>query len=47
MKNIAGAIIVVGLATVSAYLYVKTKGKAGEGWGFLAFIVLMFWDWTI
>jgi len=37
-KLIVTAALAVGMAGVSAYLHVRTKGEYGEGWGFLAFI---------
>lgn len=40
MREIAHAIIIVGLATVSAYLHISTEGETGYGWAILAFIVL-------
>lgn len=42
IKLITKAFTVVGLAAVSAWTHVKTKGAAGEGWGLLAIIVLIF-----
>jgi hypothetical protein len=42
MNVIAKAILVVGLAAVSIYGYVKTNGEAGGGWGLLAILVLLF-----
>ena len=41
MTDIAKAIAVVGLAGVSAYLHVKTKGESGGGWAVLAFLILI------
>lgn len=41
MDPIAKAIIVVGLAAVSAYTHVKTDGWYGEGWGVLAVVALI------
>jgi hypothetical protein len=46
MRNIAGAIIIVGLAFVSAFAYVNTAGKCGEGWGCISFLTLIFWKWS-
>jgi len=40
VKDIAKAIIVVGLAGVSAWLQIK--GKDGAGWAFLSVLVLIF-----
>lgn len=41
MDQIAKAIIVVGLASVSAYLHIKSNGVDGFGWAVLAFLVLV------
>lgn len=45
MKNIAGAILIVGLAAVSVYAYIKSGAKIGAGWGFLAGLTLFMWSW--
>ena len=45
MRLLAGAILVVGLATVSVTAAILSKGEMGEGWGVLAFITLVFWGW--
>lgn len=42
VKYIAKAIIVVGLAAISVWSHIKTNGLSGEGWGILAFLVLIF-----
>jgi hypothetical protein len=41
MKDLAKAILVIGLACVSAYLIIQTDGKYGEECVFLAFMVLL------
>lgn len=46
MSDIAGAILVVGLAGISVYAYKTSNGKIGEGWGLLAFLTLVAWAWN-
>ena len=41
MKNMSKAIIVVGLAVVSVTAFILTDGTTGQGWGFLAVLVLL------
>ena len=41
MRYIAKSILVIGLACVSAYLTIQTDGKDGDGWAFIAFVVLL------
>ncbi len=45
MSDIAGAILVLGLAGISVYAYKTSGGEIGEGWGLLAFLVLVMWAW--
>lgn len=47
MDSIAGAILVVGLAAVSVYAHLKSGGDVGAGWGLLAFLLLILWDWGV
>lgn len=46
MGDVAMAIIVVGLALVSCYAMIKSKGRYGRGWGLISFLILFFNDWT-
>ena len=36
--------LVLGLATISVVSWFMSDGTIGEGWGILAFLVLIFWD---
>jgi len=42
IKYIAKAITVVGLAAVSVWEGKSSKWERGDGWGILAFLVLVF-----
>jgi len=44
-NNIAGAIVVVGLALTSVYAHLASNGDIGWGWGFWAVFTLIFWTW--
>lgn len=46
MIDIAGALLVIGLAAISVFAYLKTGGERGSGWGMLAFLVLILWEWN-
>ena len=41
MYNIGWAIVIVGFAFASIYAHIKTNGRCGEGWAFLAVLVLI------
>jgi hypothetical protein len=43
MICLAKAVIVVGLAAVSVYAYLRSNGQVGSGWAFLAVLVLIFY----
>jgi hypothetical protein len=42
MQCIAKSIVVVGLASLSVYAYLKSGGEIGEGWAVLAVLILFF-----
>lgn len=44
MKNIARAILVLGLASLSVTAFVLTDGETGAGWGLIAVLILFFGD---
>ena len=43
--NIAGAIVVIGLAFIGVFAYIKSNGEIGSGFGFLSGMCLFFWSW--
>lgn len=45
LTNIAGAIIVVGLACLAVYAELHSNYKIGDGWALLAVLTWLFYDW--
>jgi hypothetical protein len=45
MKNLAGAIIVVGFVAISVAAWLCSEGRIGGGWGFLSVFTLFVWSW--
>ena len=45
LTNIAGAIMVLGLAILSVVASLQSNGSIGFGWGLLAVLTWLFYGW--
>ncbi len=46
LTDIAGVILVLGLAFISCWAWIGSNHAIGAGWGILAVLTWLFWSWS-